>query len=84
MATIYKTDGSFMETKPRNGRDFSLEELKEVVEGYIEIVYLPKGMMMVVNEEGHLLKLEPNLLASQLAGQFIVGNVLVCKRGEIK
>lgn len=84
MAKIYKTDGSEENIQPKNGKDFKLEELQPVVEGYIEIVRLRDGRLMIVNEEGMLMKLPYNRIASQIAGQPIVGNVLVCDEGQIK
>lgn len=38
----------------------SLKALQELVDGYIEPVWLPGGICMIVNEEGKLLGLEPN------------------------
>lgn len=84
MATIYKTDGTEENIQPKNGKDFKLKELQPVVEGYVEIVRLRDGRIMVVNEEGMLMKLPYNRIASQIAGQPIVGNVLVCERWQIK
>ena len=88
MATLYKTDGTRSIVKPNNGRDFSLEELKKFVGGYIEIVYLDDSLM-VVNEEGKLMGLELNMAATNLyghyigVGEYIVGDALVCRQGEI-
>lgn len=84
MATIYKTDGTEENIQPKNGKDFKLKELQPVVEGYIEIVRLRDGRLMIVNEEGMLMKLPYNRIASQIARQPIVGNVLVCDEGQIK
>lgn len=86
MAEIYKTSGDIIPTSPENGQDFSLKELKAVVEGYIEIVHLKDGRLMVVNEEGKLLGLPVNHNASNLVDwrDVIVGNVLVCDSKEIK
>ena len=50
MATIYKTSGEVIETKPKNGTDFSLSELQAIVGGCIEIIDLFNGKIMVVNE----------------------------------
>ena len=97
MATLYKfTDPNDAfaictetEVSPKNGTDFSLEELKSFVDGWIEIVDLRDGRLMVVNEEGKLLGLPLNLLATveyqKTFGPIdqIVGNALVCKKGEI-
>lgn len=40
MAKIIYTDGREVDVTPKNGTDFSLEELQEVVGGYIEIIYV--------------------------------------------
>ena len=37
---ILYTDGSRKEIEPKNKKDFSLEELSKIVNGYIEIIYL--------------------------------------------
>lgn len=97
MATLYKfTDPNDAfalcietEVSPKNGKYFSLEELNSFVDGYIEIVDLMDGRLMVVNEEGKLIGLPLNLLATveyqKAYGPIdqIVGNALVCKKGEI-
>ena len=84
MANVIKADGQTYEKQPKNGRDFKLEELKAIVNGYIEIVYLRDGRLMVVNEEGLLERLPYNAAASILACETIVGDVLVCDRKQIK
>lgn len=85
MATIIKANGTVSEITPKNGTDFSLKELRDVVKGYIEIVNLPDGRIMVVNEEGKLYGLPINQQATNLYGyEIIVGDVLVCKRNEVK
>lgn len=87
---IIKTNGSVVKVEPKNGSDFKLDELKEVVNGYIEIITLNDGNYMVVNEEGKINGLEYNPIATGILcgargfGDFVVGNVLVCKTSEIK
>ena len=57
---------------------FSLKELQEVVEGYIE--YYPtnnKKYKVIVNEEGLLKRLPLNKLSSSIFGIHAVGNVLI-------
>lgn len=44
---IYKTNGEVIETSPKNGTNYTLEELKEIVGGYIEIIHLTKNKIMV-------------------------------------
>lgn len=83
MAQIIKTTGEIIETQPSNGTDFSLSELQAIVGGFIEVVHLSDGRLMVVNEEGKLEGLPINEKASQLYPDLIVGDVLVCEYYEI-
>ena len=90
MAKIYKTNGEVLDIEPKNGKDFSLEELQAVVGGYIEIAEMKGGEFMVINEEGKLEGLPFNEKATELyqkkvyQGDFIVGDVLVCKKSQVK
>lgn len=90
MATIVKTDGSKVNVEPKNGNDFKLAELQSIVGGYIEIIYLPDGKIMVLNEEGKLDGLEVNIQATLLyqaayrVDDFIVGDVLICESEQVK
>lgn len=85
-AQIIKIDGSIVDVEPKNGTDFSLAELKEVVGGYIELTYTKNGRYMVVNEEGKLQRLPYNAVATGMHkyGDTIVGDVLVCETDMIK
>ena len=105
MAKILKTDNTSVEVQPKNGRDFSLEELQKIVGGFIEIVEargimleisetgetnyseLPRNTIIVLNEEGKLMGMEFNLVASVAYGNpydAIVGDVLLCRQSEVK
>ena len=91
MATIYKTSGEVIEIKPKNGTDFSLSELQAIVSGYIEIVDLFNGKIMVVNEEGKLIGLGINHKATEIYNEafpmifdVIAGDALVCNKSQIK
>lgn len=89
MAKIITTDGLEIEVSPKNGTDFSLEEMQKVVGGYIEMYHI-SDMLMVINEEGKLYGLPYNEKATKLfresykTDDFIVGNVLVCDNNQIK
>ena len=83
MAKIIKADGQEIVVRPENKIDFQLTELQPIVGGYIEIVNVKDDCLMVVNEEGRLIGLPFNVRATEIAGQVIVGDVLVCKKGEI-
>ena len=88
MTVIYKSNGDIIETSPKNKKDFSLKELKEIVGGYIEILDLDDAYM-VINEEGKLLDLPFNEKATRLyecitgTNDYIVGDVLVCPKNQI-
>ena len=82
-AKILKTTGEVLEVEPKNKTDFSLEELQEIVGGYIEIVQLGDRKVMVVNEEGVYMKLPINTKATNLYNSVIVGDVLICKSNQI-
>jgi hypothetical protein len=89
VAKLLHPDGRVIAVKPKNGTDFQLQELNEMVGGYIEIVRLPSDSdaIMVINEEGKLKGLPFNLLATmtaRLAGDHIVGNALLCTSDQVK
>ena len=87
---IYKTNGAVIETSPKNGTNYTLEELKEIVGGYIEIIHLTKNKIMVINDEGKLINLPHNENATILFRlcldtiDFIVGDALVCHTNRIR
>ena len=84
MAEILRANNTRQEVSPKNGATFSLDELKVVVGGWVEAVHLDDSTLMLVNEEGRLMGLEYNQLASTVFLQYkgyyepIVGDVLVC------
>jgi hypothetical protein len=82
-AKILKTTGEVLEVEPKNKTDFSLEELQEIVGGYIEIVQLGDRKVMVVNEDGVFFNLPINTKATNLYNSVIVGDVLICKSNQI-
>lgn len=91
MAAIIKVNGETTDVRPKNGTDFSLEEMKEIVGGYIEVLFLEGGDLMVVNEDGKNQNLPLNTEATEIIdgdiyydGDVIVGDVLLCGRNQIK
>lgn len=89
MALLIKTDGTSQRVEPGNGARFTLQELQDFVGGYIERVPLnlpldepEPNFEMFVNEEGLILGLPHNDLASMLARQPLVGNTVVLSRAE--
>lgn len=86
---ILFVDGREEFIEPKNGTDFSLEELRAIVGGYIEIVYLDDSRIMIVNEEGKIYRLPVNVKATFIVNgigkqDLIVGNVLVCRSEMVK
>lgn len=75
---------------PANGKDFKLAELKSFVGGYIDILNLNDRQIMVVSEEGKLMGLPRNLVASEAfylargIQETIVGDVLICNVEQVK
>lgn len=56
----------------------TLEALQAVVDGHIETIgIVPGEAVMIVNEEGRLHQLPPNIIASAIAGIKIVGPAIV-------
>ena len=92
MAKIIKTNGDIVEVSPKNGSDFSLSELSEIVGGYIEIIHtLDRKNIIVLNEEGKILQLPINKKATEIAygnnnmiNDFIVGDVLLADLEQVK
>ena len=62
----------------------TLENLQKTVGGHIETLYLGHGLILIVNEEGKLLGLEPNFRTARgFFADTIVGTaVLVGVNGE--
>jgi hypothetical protein len=78
-----------MSPSAKNGK-FTLAEMQKAVDGYIEFIYLPKGRIMVVNEEGLLKDMDPNMRAMLIYRQAtgcdanIVGNIMLCEGNEVE
>lgn len=87
MATLIRASGTEKEIAPTNKKHFTLKELQGYVGGYIELVETAGSSgseLLVVNEEGLLVGLRPNVRASCLAGVPIVGDAVLCLPREIK
>ena len=90
MAQIIKTNGEIIDVEQKNGKDFKLRELQKIVDGYIEIVWLPNGKIMVLNEDGKSRELETNIEATRIYynvfgyTDIIVGDVLICDANQVE
>lgn len=69
---------------PKNGKDFKLDEVQALVGGYVELIRLADGRLMLVDEDGRFKRLAMNDAASRLAGLPIVGNALVVPNSMIE
>lgn len=90
MANLIKMNGEITLIEPKNGTDFSLEELQDFVGGYIETIPLAGDRLMIVNEEGAYFK-DVNPKATQFADDnafyqiaMIYGDVVVCDSSQLK
>lgn len=93
MAKIYHTNGKVTMVEPKNGTDFSLEELQAIVGGYIEILHTnDDNKIIVVNEEGKVNDLEVNRNATVGAlavgaisiYDYIAGDALFCDDNQVR
>lgn len=88
---IIRTDGTKVVVMPASGKQFELEELQEIVGGYIEVVNLSDDRLLVVNENGKLYNMSLNESATALAhdcnaifaNDFIVGDAAVIDRSML-
>ncbi len=70
---------------PANGRTFEIDEIRNAVDGNIEIIHIDDDQIMIINEEGKFSK-APNLLATRIAHlygaiserDYICGDVVIC------
>lgn len=78
-AYLFKTDGTIEEVKPK-GKQWELQELQDLVGGYIE-TYTLNEYVVVLNEDGKILDLPSNTLITELLfntlHDVLVGNVLI-------
>jgi len=85
MATIIKVSGEKETVEPKDGKTFSLKELQKAVGGYIELLPLDDGKLMVVDEEGKLkADAQINVEASRIANQQIIGQVIIIDKEQIE
>lgn len=90
MPVIITTDGKLTPYNLPDGEKSALESLQGIVGGYIQVLPLSDGQILVINEEGKLEGLEINLTATQLAkdvlaeDDFIVGDCILMKEDELE
>lgn len=87
MAMRITSAGKWISTIPANGTHFTLEELQAAVGGDIQIVSIDNAAYpeMIVHENGLNEDLPLNAAATMLYKRgAIVGDVLLCRPGEIE
>ena len=88
---LIKETGDVEIIRPQNGEDYSLEELQKAVDGFIDIINLNNGKIMVLNDEGKFTK-GLNAAATFLAHihhsvaprDYVAGDVVVCPSEMVK
>ena len=78
MARLLKSSGEVLP----NVDISSLKKMQKLVQGYIEFIYI-KDKILIVNEEGLLDQLPPNIEASRIYGKLLVGDVIECGIKEV-
>jgi hypothetical protein len=97
MAELLKTDGTSTTIEPKNGKNFTLAELYELIDcQMIEVIYLkhgtrPDDLIMIGDEDGRWDEAEENPLATMLYRSKwgpnvsnIVGNIVLCPSSMLK
>lgn len=91
-AIVIKQNGTVMMLDVIENGERLYKTIRQTIDGYMENVYpggLPKGFVMIVDEEGKLKGKSVNELASSLYegtifGDFIVGDVIILKLGQYR
>lgn len=52
MAKLYLTDNRVFNVVPEDGKKFQLEEMQQMIKGYIEMINLPSGKVFIGDEDG--------------------------------
>lgn len=84
ISTWITAEGEFKHAPPANGTDYALEELQKMVGGLIQILHTRWGNLLIVDEEGVLKGKTVNLAATEIAGQDIVGDAVLCDPSLVK
>ena len=83
-AKIIYTDKEEEDYTPKNGKTFELDELQGIVGGWIEIIRLKDGRIIVIDEDGKSKDKAVNIQATNIMRRdhyttdYIVGTAIVC------
>lgn len=92
-AKLMKATGEVVEIEPKNGTDFTMEELYEHLNcRIVEVIALNEDEIMVIDEEGKYNNKEVNANATMCAQKnqaitswdCIVGDAIVCNSEMVK
>ena len=82
---VVEPSGLIRTVAPSDGRSYSLTELEGFVGGYVEkIPFASNGVEVWANEDGKMIGLASNPVASALAGVHLVGAVLFTAAGRVE
>ena len=87
---VIETSGKMIEVMPNDGKSFTLDELRSIVGGTVQLITLPNGLQLWMNDEGKLDGLPLNNVATLLwqtiyhgydigGDDVVVGNCLLCE-----
>lgn len=95
-AKLIKSSGEMININPKDGKEFSCEELRAFVGGHFQMLNPASrtGAVMFCNEEGKLLSLPLNRTAtivwqqycepgSERSHDFVVGDVVICHKSQV-
>lgn len=89
MAKLYKTTGEVIEIQPANGKKFTLEEVQQYVDGYVERVELKHREVLLCNEEAIVYNMPYNRKATEVLAenygqgcQGLYGDIIHCLKKE--
>jgi hypothetical protein len=78
-ATFIPVNGEPKVVELSNDYEVSSRQINELVGGWFDCVRVDQlGIVIYVHDEGLLMNMEANVVASTLANQLLVGDVLIC------
>ena len=89
-AKIIYTDKEAEDYTPKNGKTFGKTEMQRIVEGFIDVIRLNDGRVIVVDSQGKALNKAVNIPATNILRRdhyttdYIVGNAIVCDADMIE
>lgn len=78
--TIINPDGSTKICAPKDGETWTLEEVQDLIDGIVDVLYLNDTTVVLFDEEGATKGLPKNLDASHYAGITLLGTVAIGPR----